>query len=124
MSKKKKHQKPLNYRKWNKQIKIFHNKGSKHFLLVIALRGNYVAGHDLTTHPSLNKDGNPKKKYLKLYKNPNPSDKRNSYLDKHLRINIRINFDDTGRKRLIVKRKWKISKRDKKIIKRMDRNKL
>ena len=124
MSKKKKHQKPLNRQKWNKIIKIYHNKGSEHFLISIATRGDYAAGHDLTTHPSLNKNGFPKKKYMLLHKNPNPLDKRKSYINKHLRKNIKMHFVDTGRKRLELKKKWKVSKKDKKKIKRIDRNKI
>ena len=92
MSRKRKKQRPLSKQKWNKQIKIYHNKGSEHFLLVVAERGDYVSGHDLTTHPILNIKGYPKKKYLKLHKNPNPKDPRDSYLNKHLRKNIKNIF--------------------------------
>ena len=117
-------QKPLNKQKWNKQIKIYHNKGSGHFLLGVAEKGDYVADHDLTTHPILNKIGKPKKKYMLLSKNPNPKDLRKSYLNKHLRKNITRHFPDTGRKRLEIKKKWKISKKDKKAIKRINHKKI
>ena len=122
--KKRKNQKPLNKQRWNKQIKFYHNKGSGHFFLCVGYRGDYVAGHDLTTHPTLNRKGKPKNKYIALFKNPNPNDKRKSFMDKHLRKNLKIHFQDSGKKRLTKKQNWKLSKRDKKRIKRLDRNKI
>ena len=121
---KKKIQKPLSKQKWNKQIKIYHNKGSEHFLLGIAEKGDNVAGHDMTTNPSRRSNGKPRKKYLELLKNPNPEDSRKSYIDKKLRKNIRIHFDGSTHKRLTRKKKWKLSKRDKKRISKLDRKKL
>ena len=121
---KKKIQKPLSKQKWNKQFKFYHNKGSEHFLLGVAERGGCAAGHDLTTHPSLNKNGKPKRKYLELTKNPNPEDSRVSYINRRLRKDVKRFFEDTGKKRLTVKKKWKLSKRDKKRIKKLDRKKL
>ena len=116
-------QKPTYKQKWNKQIKFFHNKGSQHFFLSTGQKRCFVMGHDLTTHPALNKKGNPKRKYIELRNNPNHKDKRTSYVDKHLRKNISIYFVDTGRKRLTEKKKWKLSNYDKKRIKKEDRNK-
>ena len=118
-------QKPTLIQRWNKQIKFYHNKTSKHFYLGTYIRGDYVAGHDMTTHPELKKNGKPKNKYLQLKKNPNPSDtKRKSYIDKHLRKNNRIHFADSNRKRLTKKRNWKISKSDKKVINKVDKNQI
>lgn len=114
-------QKPLLSLKWNRQFKFFHNKGSSHFYLGVGKRGDLVAGHDLTTHPAVNQKRQVKKKYLKLAKNPNPEDKRTSYLDKKLRKNVRMHFEDTYNKRLLLKKKWKLSKIDKRIIKKIDR---
>ena len=124
MRKRSKMQKVTLKQSWNKQIKFYHNKGSAHFYLGVGKKGDYVAGHDLTTHPSLNKKGQAKKKYLKLTKNPNPEDKRNSYVDKKLRKNVKIHFVDTNNKRLLQKRKWKLAKIDKKVIKKIDRNRI
>ena len=121
---KKKIRKLLFKQRWNKQYKLYHNKGSEHFYLGVALRGDFVAGHDMTTHPSLNKRGKPKRKYIVLIKNPNPKDDRTSYVDKFLRKNVRKHFEDSGKKRLTVKKKWKLSKADKKIINKIDKNKL
>ena len=98
--------------------------GSKHFLLGSAERGDYVAGHDLTTHPSLNKTGKPKRKYLELLKNPNPEDERVSYINKHLRKDVNKHFLDTGRQRLTLKKKWRLSKKDRMHVRRIDRKKL
>ena len=109
---------------WNKQIKIYHNKGSGHFLVGVASKALIVAGHDLTTHPDLYKNKEPKKRFLKLYKNPNPEDKRTSYLNKKLRTNLSIEFTDTGKRKLTIKKKWKISKKDKSQINKIDRNKI
>lgn len=122
MSKKHKQQ-PVNRQKWNKQIKFYHNKTSNHFFLSVAKRGDYVAGHDMTTHPTLTKSGVPKKRYLKLIHNPNPNDSRNSYIHKKLRKDVRIHFEDTHQMRLSLKKQWKLSKADKKRIKKIDRNK-
>ena len=121
---KKKIQKPLSKQKWNKRFKFYHNKGSGHFLLGVAERGDYAAGHDLTTHPSLTISGRPKRKYLRLNRNPNPEDSRTSYINKHLRKDIKKSFEDTGKKKLTVKKKWKLSKKDKKRIKKIDRHKI
>ena len=111
-------------RKWDRQIKFYHNKGSMHFYLGVARKGDYIAGHDMTTHPSLTFNGTVRKKYLKLYKNPNPNDNRDSYIDKKLRSNVNVYFDDSRRKRLKVKKKWKLSKKDKKRINHLDKNKI
>ena len=115
-------QKPTNKQKWNRQIKIYHNKASCHFYLGVAKRGDCVAGHDMTTHPSLTKSGDPKKKYIALSINPNPSDKRKSYIDKKLRKNVNVHFEDTMRKRLTHKKGWKLKRKDKKMINKFDKN--
>ena len=94
-----KNQKPLIKQKWNKRIVFYHNKGSKHFFLSIGKRGVYVMGFDMTTHPSLTKKHRVKKKYIALVINPSPHDRRISYIDKKLRINIKIHFEDTHKKR-------------------------
>ena len=118
---KRKMQKPINRQRWNKQIKFYHNKTSKHFFLGMAKRGNKLAGHDMTTHPTLNNRGLPKKKYLLLVKNPNPHDNRNSYVDKKLRLNVNIYFFDTNQKRLKIKKKWKLDKQSLKILWKVDK---
>ena len=61
---KRKNERPLEARKWNRQFKFYHNKASNHFLLGVAKRGNTIAGHDMTTHPSLTKNGKPKKVFV------------------------------------------------------------
>ena len=121
---KRKYQKPLNKQKWNKQIKFYHNRTTQHFLLGVARRGDYVAGHDMTSHPLLTLNGKPKSKYLTLSKNPNPDDNRISYINKHIRKNIKIHFDDPYSKRLKIKKNWKLSKRDKEMIQKIDRKKI
>ena len=117
-------ERPLSIKKWQKRNKFYHNKGSFHFLWGVAKKGDTVAGHDMTSHPSLNKTtGKPKKKYLKI-NNPNPADDSDSYINKKLRKDVRIHFDDSNNVRLTEKKKWKASKEDVKVVKKLDRNKL
>ena len=78
----------------------------------------------MTTHPTLNKNGKPKRRFLKLTKNPNPNDSRNSFIHRKLRKDVKIHFEDTRQKRLALKRKWKLSKIDRKIIRKLDRKKI
>ena len=65
--------------------------------------------------------GKVKKKYFELTKNPNPNDSRRSYLDKKLRKDVRIHFEDTGKKRLTRKKEWRLCKKDKKRLKKMNK---
>ena len=122
--KRRKIQRPTFLNKWNRRITFYHNKSSRHFLLGIAKQGDYIAGHDMTTHPSLKKCLKPKKKYFRLSRNPNPNDERVSYVDRKLRKNIRFHFEDSGKKRLTKKKNWKLSKRDKKRVRKIDYKKL
>ena len=78
----------------------------------------------MTTHQSLTTSGNPKKKYIALSCNPNPNDSRKSYIDKKLRKNVNIHFEDTMRKRLTHKKGWKLKRKDKKIINKLDKKQL
>lgn len=121
---KRKIQNPPIKQKWKLQKKFYHNKASHHFFLGIAKRGVTLAGHDMTTHPSLTSSGRPKKKYLILHDNPNPNDKRKSYLDRKLRKNVKVCFDDSGKKRLTIKKGWKLSKKDIKAIKKIDKKQI
>ena len=78
----------------------------------------------MTTHPSLTKDGKPRKKYLLLNQNPNRLDERLSYIDKKFRNDIQLRFADTLQRRLTIKKKWKLDKVSKKVIKKLDRKKI
>ena len=117
-------QRPLNRQKWRRQEGFYHNKTSQHFFLGTAKRGDALSGHDMTTHPSRTSQGKPKKKYMKLFKNPNPNYMRDSYIDKKLRINVKIYFEDSRNKRLTVKRGWKLAKTDVRRIKRLDKKQI
>lgn len=121
---KEKIQKPIYRQKWKLQQKFYHNKASQHFFIGTAKRGETLAGHDMTTHPSLTSLGRPKKKYIALSKNPNPNDSRGSYLDRKLRMNVRIYFEDTRKKRLTIKKGWSLCKADIKRIKRIDKRQM
>ena len=109
----KKIERPLDERKWERENKIYHSKGSEHFFYGTKRISDYIAGHDMTTHPSLTKNKKPRKRFMKLTTNPNPDDKRTSYLNRHLRV-VKEHYEDTGNKRLIRKKKWKVHKRDRK----------
>ena len=123
--KRRKMQRPIGYCKWNKRIDFYHNQTSQHFLLGVARRGDFVAGHDMTTHPSLRKkDNKPKKKYLELANNPNPNDSNKSYIDKKLRKGIKIHFEDSNNRRLTRKKNWKLDPISRIKLKRLDRGKL
>lgn len=50
--------------------------------------------------------------------------KRISYIDRKSRTNVRIRFEDSGKTRLQHKRKWKFGRKDKRIIKHLDKLKL
>lgn len=121
--KRKKIQKPIVQNRWNKQTDIYHNKGSRHFLLGVAKRGDYALGHDMTTSPSLTKDSTPRKRYFALSKNPNPYDKRKSYIHRNPRI-VKKHFEDSGERRLTKKKRWKLCKKDKKSIQKMDKKRI
>ena len=114
-------QKPSNQQRWVRKIVFYHNKASQHFFLSVARRGNTLAGHDMTTHPSLTSLGKPKRKYIELFQNPNPKDMRKSYIDKKLRFNVRIYFEDSKNKRLTIKYGWKLHRMDTKRINRLDK---
>ena len=74
----------------------------------------------MTTHPPLKKqDGKPKSRFICLTSNPNPDDPRISFINKHLRI-VKGHYDDTWNRRLVQKKKWKVCKKDKRLIKIMD----
>ena len=119
-----KKQNPIAKQRWSKRIVFYHNKGSNHFFLSVARKGDYVAGYDMTTHPSLTIDNRVKKKYLVLTANPNPNDSRQSYIDKKFRNNVKEHFKDSGKKRLTKKKKWKLNNKDKKTIKKLSRKKI
>ena len=88
--------------------------------LSVFIKSDYFAGHDMTTHPPLKKqDGKPKSRFICLTSNPNPDDPRISFINKHLRI-VKGHYDDTWNRRLVQKKKWKVCKKDKRLIKIMD----
>lgn len=120
MRKRNKIEKPLMLHGWSLNLKLYHNKSSQHFYLGVFLKSDYVAGHDMTTHPLLNKvDGKPKSRFIPLNNNPNVEDIRISYINKHLRI-VKQHYDDTWNKRLVEKKSWKISRIDRMLLKKMD----
>ena len=116
-------EKPLTDKKWSILMKVYHNKSSEHFFLGSSKKSSYIAGHDMTTHPPLKKkNGKPKNRFVPLQKNPNPYDKRKSYINRHLRV-VKEYYEDTGNRRLVKKKRWKVSKQDRSKVKKMDRKK-
>ena len=121
---KRKIEKPYIKKKWQKRTKFYHNKGSLHFLWSIANKGDVVAGHDMTSHPAVNKTtGKPKRKYMEV-KNPDPGSDKQSFINKKLRKDLKIHFPDTGNIRLTEKKKWVANDEDVKRIKKIDKNKI
>lgn len=88
----------------------------------ISESGKDVYGHNLTTHPSLTKDGKPRSGYQALKKSPNPKDVRKSYYEKSIK-KIRNARNEKG-PRLKRKTKWEIGKKDLKRLRKADRKRI
>lgn len=101
-------------------IRFYFDNKSHHFFLSISKHDERVDGHSMTSHPSLRVDGSLRIKYLKLKHNPSPSSTFPSYLEKSLLRNIDIVNKD-GKKRMANKNTWKLSQKDFKRIKALDR---
>ena len=86
----------------------------------ISITKYYYYGHEMTTHPSLRENGLPRKGYVRFRKNPNPNSKEKSYY--HISIKRIIYVEKNGR--FSPKRKWYISKRDLRRLKRIDYKKI
>ena len=103
-------------------IRFFRDAKSGHPYMSISKEGNKYYGHDMTSHPSLKDDGALRKKYQKFHRNPNPDDNKNSFY--HRRIKKIINTKNTYGYRLRLHPKWKISTRDLKILRNLDKRKI
>ena len=116
-------EKPLSKHKWRKENKFYHNDASKHFYYGVARKNDSIAGHDMTSHPTLKKkDGTPKKKFVKLSRNPDPNDNKPSFINRTLRV-VNEHYEDTGNRRLKPRKKWKMHRRDMKKIQKIDKKK-
>ena len=97
----------------HKLFGFYFNKDSKHYFLSIANDGQKHDGHEMTTHPSLNKHGEPRKRYVELPNNPDPLGTKRSYIEKPIKKNIYLRYLDGQlrlRKRLIGKCQKRIKK--------------
>ena len=74
----------------------------------------------MTTHPSLTKARKPRAGYIQFKRNPNPKSKQKSYFHKSIK---RIYSPKNGMPRL-SRRKWSLSKKDLKKLRKMDRHKI
>lgn len=100
------------------KLRFYRDSKSGHPYMSISKNGNKYYGHEMTSHPSVRESGKPRKKYVKMHKNPNPDDKRISYYNMNVKRIINIDF------RLRLHPKWKISSRDLKILKIIDKKKI
>ena len=100
------------------RLRFYRDSKSGHPYMSISKNGNKYYGHEMTSHPSVRESGKPRKKYVKMHKNPNPDDKRISYYNRNVKRIINIDF------RLRFHPKWKIGSRDLKILKIIDKKKI
>ncbi len=100
------------------KLRFYRDSKSGHPYMSISKNGNKYYGHEMTSHPSVREGGKPRKKYVKMHKNPNPDDKRISYYNRNVKRIINIDF------RLRLHPKWKIGSRDLRILKIIDKKKI
>ena len=120
MRKRTKIQRPENERRipGDHRLRFYRDIKSGHPYMSISKNGNKYYGHDMTSHPSLKDNGSPRKKYVKMHRNPNPDDKRVSYYSR--KIKRVINYGQ----RLRLHPKWRISYKDLKVLKMINKKKI
>ena len=102
-------------------VRFYYDYKTAHPFMCISNYKNYYFGHEMTTHPSLRKNGTIKSGYIRFRKNPNPESKNKSYYYKALkRI---LNSSNKKGKRLRLYKKWRILRSDLKRLKRLDKRK-
>ena len=92
------------------RIRFYIDLKSKHPFMCISIYCKTYYGHEMTSHPSLYKDGSVKVRFIRFKVNPNPKDKRKSFYKKSI---TRISGPFIGKiNRLAKKKNWRISKKD------------
>ena len=123
MRKRSKTQKPENKKMipGDHTIRFFRDMKSGHPYLSVSRAGDKYFGHDMTSHPSLKESGTPRMRYQKMHKNPNPDDKRTSYYNRRIK---RVLSKGNHFSRLRLHPKWKISNRDLRVLRNIDKHKI
>lgn len=103
-------------------LRFFRDAKSGHPFMSISKKRDFHYGHEMTRSPSLTKDNNPRKGYQPFKRNPNTNDKSKNYYHRSIK-RISNKLTQLGR-RLRRYRNWVISKKDLKIIKRLDKKKI
>lgn len=114
---------------WNRQkvpgdhkIRFFRDAKSGHPFMSISMKNNYHYGHEMTTSPSLDSKEKPRKNYIRLATNPNKNDKRRSFYNRSIK---RINNKPSHLgNRLRRYKNWKITRKDLKRLKRVDKKRI
>ena len=101
-------------------LRFFFDEKSGHPFMSVSKKGDYYFGHEMTTSPELTQSNRIRKCYVKFRKNPNPHNKKKSFYHKRIKQNI---FSPKNG-RLKPKRNWRISSRDLKILRKIDRRKI
>ena len=101
-------------------IRFYFDNKSHHFFLSVSKHDEKVDGHSMTSHPSLRIDGSIRSKYLRLKHNPAPFNTSPSYIEKSLIRSVDLVNED-GKKRMANKNTWKLSQKDFKRIKVLDK---
>ena len=117
-------QKPFNQMKvpGDHRLRFFRDAKSQHPFMSISIHSNFIYGHEMTTHPSLNQKGLPRNYYVKFRRNPNPNNKTLSYYHRSIR-RIKNTYTKKGY-RFRRKTNWRISKKDLRILKRIDKKRI
>ncbi len=102
------------------RVRFYHDSKNGHPFMSISKNGNFYYGHEMTTHPSLTKAGKPRAMYVQFKKNPMPARKTKSYYRKTVK---KIYSRNCSKPRL-SRRKWTLSKKDLKRLRRVDKNKI
>ena len=103
-------------------VRFYRDAKSNHPFMCISIYKLIHYGHMMTTHPSLKKDGRPRCEYIRFRINPNRNNKKMSYYSKTI-VRI-IDKKMICGQRLQLRKNWKISLRDLRRLKRIDKNKI
>ena len=104
-------------------VRFYRDAKSGHPFMSISKNINVYYGHEMTTHPSLTKHGTIREGYVRLRKNPRAHDKARSYYHKSIKRITNLH-EGNGKGRLSPRKHWRLSKRDLRRLKRIDKAKI
>lgn len=119
-----KKQKPWNRQKisGDHRIRFYRDAKSGHPFMSISRKNRAHYGHEMTTTPSLTINGKPRQNYVRFRSNPNRNDKRKSYYSRPIK---RIkNLETNLGFRLRRYKNWRLSRKDLKRLKKIDKKKI